>query len=250
MMAENHVVVGATSGIASAICKELAGQGANLILLGRNADELEKMSADLQIRYEVDVHIVEFQATEFRLHADVARRCHDLADGDLTAVYICHGNLIAQQESQESSDLMLSSLEVNMTSFVTICEPFAEILETQGYGRLIGISSVAGDRGRQSNYIYGAAKAGVTAYLSGLRNRLFHKGVHVMTVKPGFVATKMTAGLLDPKSPMVATPEKVARDIVRASKRRKNILYTPRRWCLIMTIIESIPEFIFKRMKM
>ena len=137
-----------------------------------------------------------------------------------------------------------------MTSFVTICEPFAEILESQGYGRLIGISSVAGDRGRQSNYIYGAAKAGVTAYLSGLRNRLFHKGVHVMTVKPGFVATKMTAGLLDPKSPMVATPEKVARDIVRASKRRKNILYTPRRWCLIMTIIESIPEFIFKRMKM
>ena len=250
MMAENHVVVGATSGIAGAICKELARQGANLILLGRNTDELEKVAADLRIRYEVDVHVLEFQATEFQLHADIARNCSDLADGDLTAVYICHGNLIDQQDSQASCDLMLSSLEINMTSFVTICEPFAEIFERQGYGRLIGISSVAGDRGRQSNYIYGAAKAGVTAYLSGLRNRLFHKGVHVMTVKPGFVATKMTAGLLEPKSPMVASPEKVARDVVRASKRRKNILYTPRRWCLIMAIIRSIPEFIFKRLKM
>ena len=95
MMAENHVAVGAPSGIAGAICKELARQGANLILLGRNTDELEKVAADLRIRYEVDVHVVEFQATEFQLHADIARNCSDLADGDLTAVYICHEKLHA-----------------------------------------------------------------------------------------------------------------------------------------------------------
>ena len=158
-MAENHVIVGATSGIASEIANELAERGAKLILLGRNTAELEKSAADLRIRYDVEVYVIEFQATEFESHADCVRECREVADGDLTAIYICHGNLIEQLESQESCELMVSSLEVNMTSLVTIAEPFAKVLESQGYGCLVGISSVAGDRGRQSNYIYGAAKA-------------------------------------------------------------------------------------------
>jgi short-subunit dehydrogenase len=112
------------------------------------------------------------------------------------------------------------------------------------------ISSVAGDRGRGSNYVYGSAKAGLSAYLSGLRNRLFAHGVAVITIKPGFVDTSMTAGRLDPKSPLVATPERVAADIDRAIRRRRNVVYTPWFWWPIMIIIRSIPESIFKRLRL
>ena len=125
-----------------------------------------------------------------------------------------------------------------------------ERLAAQEYGFIAVISSVAGDRGRQSNYLYGAAKGGLSVYLQGLRNRGKHCGVHVMTVKPGFVATQMTVGLVDPKSPLVAQPEQVAKDIVRGLKKRKNIVYSRWFWRYIMLMIRSIPEWIFKRLRL
>ena len=122
----------------------------------------------------------------------------------------------------------------------------ANHLERRGAGYLAAISSVAGDRGRQSNYTYGIAKAGLTAYLQGLRNRLFHAGVHVLTINPGFTDTPMTRGKVDPKSPMVASPERVARDIDRTIRKRRNVLYTPWFWGPIMMIIRLVPESVLR----
>ncbi|WP_250523076.1 MULTISPECIES: SDR family NAD(P)-dependent oxidoreductase, partial [unclassified Caballeronia] len=124
--------------------------------------------------------------------------------------------------------------------------PIANRLEAQRHGTLAVISSVAGDRGRPSNYLYGSAKAALQAFLEGLRARLFKVGVHVVDIKPGFVATPMTAGLPLP-GPLVATPEKVAKDIVRGIDRKKDVLYTPWFWWGIMLIIRNVPRFVFKR---
>jgi short-subunit dehydrogenase len=129
-----------------------------------------------------------------------------------------------------------------------LLEKFATMMESQRGGCLAAISSVAGDRGRQSNYIYGAAKAGLSTFLDGLRNRMFRVGVHVLSIKPGFVDTPMTLGKINPRSPLVASPDRVARDIDRALLRRENVLYTPWFWWPIMKVIRLVPEPIFKRL--
>ena len=128
--------------------------------------------------------------------------------------------------------------------------PIADFLQTRGSGWIAVVSSVAGDRGRQSNYLYGRCKAGVSAFLEGLRNRLFHYGVHVLTVKPGFVASPMTDGLVDPNSPLVADPKIVARSIENAIVRQRNTIYTPWFWWPILKIVRAVPEAIFKRLKL
>jgi decaprenylphospho-beta-D-erythro-pentofuranosid-2-ulose 2-reductase len=133
---------------------------------------------------------------------------------------------------------------------VSLGNRFAAHMVPLGRGYLCGVSSVAGDRGRQSNYLYGSTKAGFSTYLDGLRNRLYRSGVAVITVKPGFVDTSMTWGLLNPKSPLVAAPERVARDIARAIRKRKNTVYTPWFWALVMLVIRLVPEPIFKRMSL
>ena len=141
-------------------------------------------------------------------------------------------------------------IDVNFTSTVSILSLAANYLEERKTGFIGIISSVAGDRGRQSNYTYGATKAALSAYAQGLRNRLCKSGVHVLTIKPGFVATRMTTGLLDPNSPMVAKPETIANDIVKALTRRRPVVYTPWFWRYIMLLICAIPERIFQRMKL
>jgi short-subunit dehydrogenase len=144
----------------------------------------------------------------------------------------------------------MHTLTVNYNAVVSICEPLAAHLAERGSGWIAVIGSVAGDRGRQSNYLYGSAKAGASAYCQGLRNRLYHRGVHVLTVKPGLVATAMTEGLVNPNSPMVARPEQVAGAIVRAIDRRRNVIYTPWFWRAIMAAIRAVPEAVFKRLGM
>src|SRR5262249_40856636 len=146
--------------------------------------------------------------------------------------------------------VLRQSLEINFVSAAALLEITAAYFEQRKTGYIAVISSVAGDRGRQSNYIYGAAKAGLTAYLQGLRNRLYHAGVHVLTIKPRFVATRMPFGKVNPNSPLVATPQRVAKDITRAIRHRRNVIYTPWIWRVILTIVCAIPEAIFKRMKM
>ena len=140
-------------------------------------------------------------------------------------------------------------IDINYAKLVPVLNHFAQKMEARRGGTIVALSSVAGDRGRQSNFIYGSAKAGFTAYLSGLRNYLFDKKVHVLTVKPGFMATKMTEGLpLNPK--LTATPKQAANSIYKAYKSRKNVAYVLPVWWLIMTVIKNIPEFIFKKMKL
>ena len=140
-------------------------------------------------------------------------------------------------------------METNYTGAVSILEIVASDFEARGHGFIIGFSSVAGERGRQSNYIYGSAKGGLTVYLSGLRNRLARRGVHVMTVLPGFVRSRMTEGMDLPER-LTATPEEVAEDVYRAYRRKKDILYTMWFWRWIMIVIRSIPESMFKRLRL
>lgn len=249
-MNRHTVMLGATSGIARACCHELAQQGEQLTIAGRNADELERIAADLQVRYDTQVQTAVFDALDFESHQDFVNRCSSNFEERIDCVVLCYGSMVDQATADADYAATQRVLETNFTSAVSILSRFAAKMKTQQSGVIVGVSSVAGDRGRQSNYVYGAAKSGLTIYLQGLRNAMYHHGVHVLTVKPGFVDTPMTHGLLNPKSPLVATPETVARDICKAIRKKKNQIYTPWFWRWIMTIICSIPEFIFKRLSL
>ncbi len=249
-MNQRVLIVGATSGMARAIADRFAAQGCELTLASRNVEEAGRIAADLRTRHQATAHVEPFDAMAMQGHGAFVARCIDRAGGALDGVVICHGYLPDQAAAQANADDAERTLRVNFNSAVSVVEPLAAHLAERGQGWIAIIGSVAGDRGRQSNYLYGAAKAGLAAYAQGLRNRLFHKGVHVLTVKPGFVATAMTEGLVDPKSPLVVGPEVVAKAVVKAVHKRRNVIYTPWFWRVIMGIIRSIPEMVFKRLRM
>ncbi len=248
-MNERILVLGASSGIAQALVDLWAKGGARLILAGRRLEDLERIAADARIRHGTRLVCEPFEAEDTESHPEFLNRASEHFTG-FDGVIVCYGFMADQKEAQSNVEMARRTIAVNLTSVISILELAATHLERQGSGWIAGISSVAGDRGRQSNYIYGASKAGLSTYLQGLRNRLFSRGVHVLTVKPGFVYTALTETLLDPRSPLVARPPKVARDIDRAIRRRKNVVYTPWFWRVIMTIIWSIPEAIFKRLRL
>jgi short-subunit dehydrogenase len=249
-MSENVLILGATSGIARALCRAMAKRRCRLVLAGRSSGELDRIARDLQVRYGADVFVEPFEATDFDEHARFLSRCVKRLGGDLTGAVLCYGYLPDQPTTQVDFSEARKALEVNLLSAVSILNLVANYLQQRGRGYIAAISSVAGDRGRQSNYTYGAAKAGLSAYLQGLRNRLHPAGVHVLTVKPGFVDTPMTHGLVNPDSPLVASPEQVAADNDRANRKRKDVIYTRWFWRAIMLVIGSIPERIFKRLKL
>lgn len=244
------LVLGATSGIATAVAHRFSRDGYNMILAGRNLEELNRMAGDLELRYGIHAKAMSFSASDFNSHADFFERCISTTSGRLAGVMLCHGDMQPQQLTQTDFASAHQMIDVNFTSAVSILSLCANYLEERRQGFIGIISSVAGDRGRQSNYTYGATKAALSAYAQGLRNRLSKAGVHVLTIKPGFVATRMTAGILDPNSPLVASPETVANDIARAIARRTPVVYTPWFWRYIMTLICLIPERIFQRMKL
>ncbi len=249
-MSQTALILGATSGIARALAGVLAQRGRRLILAARDEEELERIAADLRLRHEADVATERFDALDFNSHEAFIERCIAQAEpGGLDAVVLCYGYMPPPDKVPDEEQIQ-RTFEVNCISAATVLERIATHMSERGRGLIAGISSVAGDRGRQSNYIYGASKAAMSAYLQGLRNRLYRSGVHVLTIKPGIVHTPMTEGWVNPKSPLVATPERVARDIERAMRRRRNVIYTPWFWRVIMRIIRGIPEFIFKRMKL
>lgn len=247
-MSETVLILGSTSGIARALARRLAAGGARLVLAARDPEGLADQVADLEARSGAEVAAEPFDALDLDGLPELFRRCLVRAGGAVDGVVLAHGVLPDQLAVQSDPAAARRSLEVNLTSAVVLLGLAADHLEARGNGWIAAISSVAGDRGRQSNYVYGCAKAGLSAFLSGLRNRLARRNVHVLTVKPGFVDTAMTRGLVKPGSPLVASPDRVSRDIERAIRRRRNVLYTPWFWRPIMLVVRLVPEPLFKRL--
>lgn len=249
-MSEQFLIVGASSGIGAALARVLAERGCGLILAGRNPAELARSAADLKIRYGVETSVETCDAMDFDGQPQFVTRCVERAGGRIDGAVLCVGQLGDQRESEQEPTFARHVIDVNFTATASLLGELANVLERQGSGLLAAVSSVAGDRGRQSNYTYGAAKAGLSVFLQGLRNRLRRHGVHVLTIKPGFVDTRMTVGVVNPRSPILASPERVARDIDRAIRRKVDVLYTPWFWRGIMSVICAIPERVFKRLSL
>lgn len=242
------VIVGATSAIAEAVAREYAMQGCHLLITGRNEQKLDVIAADLKVRGALAVDKVQFELANVASFDGLVSQAFELLTS-VDIVLLAPGTLPDQIECENNSQALLEALSINGVNTVLLMQAFANRLIAQGAGTLAVISSPAGDRGRQSNYVYGAAKGAVSIFSQGLRNAAFKKGVHVLTIKPGFVDTPMTASF-DKSGPLWAKPETVAKDIVRAINKRKNIAYTPWFWWGIMTIIKNIPESIFKRLSL
>lgn len=239
------LILGARSDIGMAVAHKFASLGHPIQLAARNAMNLEALKADMEIRYQVAVGLHEFDALTIDTHEAFVAALPELPE-----IVICAVGLMGEQAENER-DLAAAArvMRSNYEGPASILSVFANRFEERGSGStIVGISSVAGDRGRATNYIYGSAKAGFTAFLSGLRNRLAKRGIHVVTVLPGFVATRMTEGM-DLPAKLTAETTEVAHAIARAVERKKDVIYVRPIWRLIMLIIRNIPERVFKRMK-
>lgn len=246
---ETVLVLGATSGIARPLCGILAARGCRLILAGRDVPALDEMAATLRSTASREPLVEPFDALDFAGHAEFFSRCLRHVGEDSLGVVLCYGFLPDQRATEVDFDEARRTIDVNFTSAVSVLNLAANELERRRAGYVCVITSVAGDRGKRSNYLYGAAKAGLSCFLEGLRNRLHPVGVPVLTVKPGYVDTKMTRGRVDPKSWLVASPERVARDIDRAIRRRRNVIYTPWFWRWILGAARMLPECVLKRLR-
>lgn len=242
---KNILILGATSDMAQAIAKKFAAEGWGLTLAALEPELLGPIADDLRVRSETEIQALEFNALDFSSH----RNFYESLETKPDAVICAFGYMGDQMLARTDLDEARKTIDINFTGAVSILNVVAEDFEKRGHGAIAAISSVAGDRGRQSNYIYGCAKAGLTAYLAGLRNRLAKSGVHVMTVKPGFVRTKMTENLELPAA-LTATPEQVADAVFQGLEKKRNTLYILWMWRWIMLVIRHIPEFIFKKMGM
>jgi short-subunit dehydrogenase len=243
-MNETWIILGATSSMARAFARRLAERGDALILAGRDGDDLARMAIDLETRGARFAEAAAFDARDPAGFGAIIARA-EAEDGMICAAVFV-GSMPAQAAIDADPALIDGTVSDGFTGPARFLQLLAPVIEARGGGTVVGVSSVAGDRGRIGNYVYGATKAGFATYLSGLRNRLNRAGGHVVTVKPGFVDTAMTwtvEGMF-----LVASPDKVAGDILRAVEKRRNVIYTPGFWMLIMGIIRAIPEPIFKKL--
>ncbi len=238
------LVLGASSDIGMSIATKFAQEGFDIQLAGRNSYNFENDSKNLRIRYNVNVDFYELDALNIDSHEKFVRSLPILPNVVVSAI----GLLGDQSESELEIKKNITVIRTNFEGVVSLFSIFANYFIERGNGTLIGISSVAGDRGRASNYIYGSAKAGFNAFLSGLRNRLFPYGVDVITVKPGYVRTKMTLGLKLPKA-LTTNPKNVSHFIYKAYKKKNNVVYVLPIWKFIMLLINLIPESIYKKIK-
>jgi short-subunit dehydrogenase len=240
------LLVGATSGIARPLAREFARHKYSVLLAARDAEELEIQAADLRVRYGAQVKVLSFSVEEGNDYRSFWQSTQDACDGDLHGIILCHGTMPAQEELQSDYASARDMIEANYSSYVALLNLAAEYFEARGRGFIAAIGSVAGDRGRAGNYIYGSTKAAVDVLMQGLRQRLAKKNVAVTTIKPGPIDTAMTFGL--DKLPLLAAPERAASDIYRAIRRRQDIVYTPLPWKFIMTILKLVPERLWKRL--
>lgn len=241
------LIIGATSAMAEACAKRWAAPGNRFFLVARNAVRLDQIADDLIVR-GAQAEVYRLDINHSAAHAEMLAAAKNSL-GEFDIVLIAHGTLSDQSACQLSVEQTVAEIHTNGLSTVALLTLIANLMEPQRHGAIAVISSVAGDRGRPSNYVYGSAKAMLSAFCEGLRARLFKAGVHLLTIKPGFVATPMTAGLALPKL-LTASPEQVARDIDNAISKKKNILYTAWFWRWIMLVIKAIPEPIFKKLSL
>ncbi|MDG3086934.1 SDR family oxidoreductase [Vibrio hannami] len=244
---KNIVLVGATSGMAMAVARLCAERNDRLFLVARDETKLKMLSQDLYARGSDKVGTFSLDVNDIEKHRDMFDEAENTLGGCIDLVIIAHGTLPDQIECQKLVDSALREFNTNAVSTMALLTELANRFEKQKSGTIAVISSVAGDRGRPSNYVYGAAKAAVSTYLEGLRARLFKSGVHVLDIKPGFVATPMTQDLELPDL-LTVTPDKVAKDIISAIEKKRDVIYTPFFWKYIMLIIKSIPRTVFKRL--
>jgi short-subunit dehydrogenase len=244
-MEENVLILGAASDMAVAIARKFAAEGYSITLAARNVEKLEALASDLKVRFDATVFTAHFDALDFEGHEPFYRALPEKPDVVVCVFGLLGDQVIAQKDFKAAQQI----INTNYVGAVSILNMVANDFELRGKGTIVGISSVAGERGRQSNYVYGSAKAGFTAFLSGLRNRLYHSGAHVLTVKPGFVKTQMIENMKTP-APITALPKQVADNIFTAVRKKKDSIYVLPVWAMIMLVIKSIPEGVFKRLKL
>lgn len=244
-MSQTWIILGATSTIARSFARMVSSRGDGVLLAGRDMAELETIATDCDLRGAHLAEAIAFDARNPDTFAQIIDRARAVGGTISAAVFV--GSMPPQEDIDADPSLIDGTITDSFTGPARFLTMLAPLQEERGQGTVVGVGSVAGDRGRLGNYVYGSSKAGFHAYLSGLRNRLGRSGVHVVTVKPGTVDTAMTWGM--DKLPFLAQPEKVAADILKAADKKKNVIYTPIIWWPVMTIIKSIPERIFKKMQ-
>ncbi len=241
------LVLGGSSGIARAFTQAAAAAGSAIILAGRDQRDLQATAADLRLRSGRSAEVLAFDACDSASHAAFAQTCRSLTTGRLN-VFLAFGQMPEQSAVDADAALLRNTIEANFLGAASVLTQLAPIMEAQRGGHVVILGSVAGDRGRLKNYVYGAAKAGLHTYAQGLRARLCRSGVTVLTVKPGFIDTAMSYG--QPGLFLVAQPEALAQAILRAVERGRLVLYYPWFWYWIMLIIRYIPERIFQRLNL
>ena len=240
------LVIGATSRIAEATARIWAQRGDELFLVARNQERLNVLTQDLKVRGSSGVHSYCMDANNFEEHLPMLDKAFGML-GKIDIVLIAHGTLSNQKECEHSVELTMQEIKTNALSAIALLTHLANRFEIQRNGKIAVISSVAGDRGRASNYVYGSAKAMVTAFASGLRQRLYKSGVSVVTIKPGFVDTPMTGEFK--KGLLWVKPEVVAKNIINSVDKNKNEVYAPNFWIVIMGVIKIIPNKVFKKLR-
>ncbi len=243
-MKQLWIILGASSAMARAFARKAASEGADLILAGRDQDDLQAAVADCLLRGAASVTAMPFDtrdATSFAAILIAAARFEGVINAAVFA-----GSMPLQSEIDANPELAAGMIADNYMGPLRMLHELAPLLEDRKSGTIVGVGSVAGDRGRIKNYVYGSTKAAFHTYLAGLRNRLTRSGAHVLTVKPGFVDTAMTWGL--PGMFLVASPTDVAEAIWQAAAKKRDVIYAPFFWRYIMLIIRNIPERIFKKM--
>ena len=244
-MQDTWLIMGASSSIGRAFAYEAAKNGARILLAGRDKEDMERTANNIEIRYGMPTRVIIFDAEDFKAHDLFIKDVEKLKVGRLN-IFTCFAIMPPQSQMNHDFDAIKQTVDVNYLGVMSIYTKLTPIFEQQEGGSIVTLSSVASDRGRKKNFVYGSTKAALNTYLSGLRGRLFEYGTHVLTIKPGFMDTAMSWG--HPGMFLVASPDEAAKAFHKAVKKQKDVMYFPFFWWGIMTIIKSIPERMFKKM--